>query len=113
MASMVPILSPSGSTMVAPCQLRTVSRSGMCILSLLFVVGRLAGVREVGRPGERDDPPGAPPGRSCVSGRGRYRPVDDDRVSAAPDRKPVRLVKIYVKVLGIGWSRRGADCFGR
>src|SRR5215212_9501549 len=48
MDSMVPILSPSRSTMVAPCQLRTVSMSGMCILSLLFVVGRLAGVREVG-----------------------------------------------------------------
>src|SRR5215211_4108075 len=41
MASMVPILSPSGSTMVWPCQLRTVSRSGMCIV--LLVCGRLGG----------------------------------------------------------------------
>src|SRR5215218_5262360 len=47
MDSMVPILSPSVSTMVAPCQLRTVSRSGMCILlSLLLWL-----VAAVGRPG--------------------------------------------------------------
>jgi hypothetical protein len=25
-----------------------------------------------------------------------------------PERKPVHLVKICVKVLGIGWSRRGS-----
>src|SRR5215213_5244200 len=37
MDSTVPILAPSASTMVAPCQLRTVSRSGMCILLSLLL----------------------------------------------------------------------------
>src|SRR5918994_369288 len=41
MDSMVPMRSPSRSTMVAPCQLRTVSTSGMC--SLLGVRGWLRG----------------------------------------------------------------------
>src|ERR671914_285837 len=41
MDSMVPILSPSGSTMVAPCQLRTVSMSG--IVHPLLACGRSAG----------------------------------------------------------------------
>jgi hypothetical protein len=57
----LPILSPSASTMIRSCQLRTVSMSGMCVL----LVRGLAGVTDLGQPGERGDAPGAPPGPIC------------------------------------------------
>src|SRR5215213_11517226 len=63
MASMLPTLSPSRSTMVAPCQLRTVSTSGMCSLLWGLVVGVLPG----GAPGAAV---AELVGRVAVGGRG-------------------------------------------
>src|SRR5918993_4496772 len=65
MDSTVPMRSPSVSTMVAPCQLRTVSRSGM--VHPLLVVWVLLLVVGLGWPGERDGAPGAPPAILCQS----------------------------------------------